>query len=63
MPLVIRKAEPRDLPSLGRLGAMLVQMHYTFDPLRFLAPREGTEHGYASFLGNLLSSLTQLAEY
>lgn len=56
MPHVIRTAEPRDLPSLGRLGALLMQTHYAFDPLRFLAPREGTEAGYASFLGSVLES-------
>ena len=50
----IRPAEPRDLEALGRLGAHLMAAHYAFDPLRFLAPREGTERGYASFLGAML---------
>ena len=53
---VIRKAEPRDLDSLGRLGAMLMRTHYAFDAKRFLAPREGSERGYASFLGGMLDS-------
>ena len=53
---MIRKAESRDLAALGRLGVMLMQTHYAFDPLRFLAPREGSEAGYASFLGSLLDS-------
>src|SRR5260221_465157 len=52
MPPTIRPAEPRDLEALGRLGAMLIRTHYAFDPQRFLAPREGTEAGYASFLGS-----------
>jgi GNAT superfamily N-acetyltransferase len=54
--VVIRQAERRDLEPLGRLGAMLMRTHYAFDPQRFLAPREGTESGYASFLGSLLGS-------
>lgn len=56
MATTIRKAEARDLDSLGRLGAMLMRTHYAFDQQRFLAPREGTERGYASFLGSLLDS-------
>src|SRR4051794_31734961 len=53
---MIRKVERRDLDSLGRLGAMLMRTHYAFDPQRFLAPGEGTESGYASFLGSVLES-------
>ena len=53
---VIRKAERRDLPSLGSLGAMLMRTHYAFDPQRFLAAEEGAERGYASFLGSMLRS-------
>jgi len=53
---VIRKAERRDLPSLARLGAMLMRTHYAFDPQRFLAAGEGAERGYASFLGSMLDS-------
>jgi ribosomal protein S18 acetylase RimI-like enzyme len=56
MPLLIRKAERRDLDSLGRLGAMLMRTHYAFDRQRFLAPGEGAESGYASFLGSVLES-------
>jgi len=56
MPVVIRKAESRDLESLGRLGAMLMRTHYAFDKLRFLAPHEGVEHGYAAFLGSRIDS-------
>jgi ribosomal protein S18 acetylase RimI-like enzyme len=54
MPLTIRSAESRDLEALGRLGTMLMRTHYAFDPQRFLAPREGTEAGYGSFLGSVL---------
>jgi GNAT superfamily N-acetyltransferase len=56
MALVLRKAEPRDTDVLGRLGAMLMQTHYAFDPQRFLAPGEGAEAGYASFLRRVLDS-------
>ena len=56
MTTVVRKAERRDLDSLGRLGAMLMRLHYAFDPRRFLAAGEGAERGYASFLGSMLDS-------
>ena len=36
---LIRRATNVDLPSPGRLGALLVQEHHDFDALRFLAPR------------------------
>ncbi len=54
--MTIRKAERRDLESLGRIGAMLVRTHYQFDRQRFLAAGPGTEAGYASFLGYVLDS-------
>jgi ribosomal protein S18 acetylase RimI-like enzyme len=53
---LIRRAERRDCEALGRLGAMLVRTHYAFDAKRFLAPTEGTEAGYAAFLGRMLDS-------
>jgi ribosomal protein S18 acetylase RimI-like enzyme len=56
MPVVIRKAEARDLESLGHLGAMLMHVHYAFDSQRFLAPHAGAEHGYAAFLGSRIDS-------
>ncbi|HEY4639730.1 MAG TPA: GNAT family N-acetyltransferase [Thermoanaerobaculia bacterium] len=56
MAFTIRRAEGRDVDVLGRLGAMLMQTHYGFDSRRFLAPREGSEHGYAAFLGHMLDS-------
>jgi ribosomal protein S18 acetylase RimI-like enzyme len=52
----IRRADARDLPALGRLGAALVRQHHQFDPARFMAPLPDLEQGYAWFLG------TQLAE-
>lgn len=47
---IIRRATPADLPSIGRLGALLVEEHYDFDQRRFLAPRPETPAGYASFM-------------
>lgn len=52
----IRRAERRDLQAVGRLGVMLMQTHYAFDPQRFLAAGEGAARGYASFLGSMLDS-------
>ena len=51
---LIRRATRRDLPALGRLGALLVKTHHAFDPKRFIAAAPHTEDGYASFLGGQL---------
>ena len=53
-PVTIRPATREDLPALGRLGAMLMRTHYTFDPQRFMTPPADTEKGYAWFLGEQL---------
>jgi ribosomal protein S18 acetylase RimI-like enzyme len=50
----IRRAEKRDLPALGRLGALMVRLHHGFDRDRFMAPRANVEQGYAWFLGTQL---------
>src|SRR5262245_50696318 len=52
--VTIRPAEKSDLPDLGRLGAMLLRTHHGFDPLRFMAPGQNPERGYAWFLGTQL---------
>jgi GNAT superfamily N-acetyltransferase len=49
--LTIRRAVETDLPALGRLGAELMRVHVTFDPLRFMDPGADPESGYAWFLG------------
>ena len=54
--IVIRKAERKDASELGRLGVMLMRLHYAFDPQRFLAAQAGAERGYASFLTGILDS-------
>jgi ribosomal protein S18 acetylase RimI-like enzyme len=50
----VRAAIAADLPALGRLGALLVEIHHAFDPQRFLAPTSGTQYAYAEFLGRQL---------
>jgi ribosomal protein S18 acetylase RimI-like enzyme len=39
---------------IGRLGALLVQVHHDFDPQRFLASRPSTPEGYASLISTQL---------
>jgi len=51
----IREAANSDLPTLGILGALLVQEHHDFDPRRFLAAKNRTPQDYASFLGARLN--------
>jgi ribosomal protein S18 acetylase RimI-like enzyme len=48
--IAVRRATPADAPALGRMGAQLMRLHYTFDPERFLDPGARPEAGYASFL-------------
>jgi len=36
------------------MGALLLRAHYDFDTRRFMAPRPGSEEGYAAFLGTQL---------
>lgn len=52
--VAIRKASASDLPELGRLGALLLRMHYGFDRQRFMRPGSDVEDGYAWFLGTQL---------
>ena len=56
MPMTIRRAERRDLPALGRLGAMLMRTHYDFDARRFLSPGQSAENGYGRFLGSVIEA-------
>jgi len=49
--VVVRRAVESDLPALGRMGAELMRLHFTFDPLRFMNPGADPESGYSSFLG------------
>ena len=52
----IRRATLADMPSVGRLGALLVRLHHEFDAQRFIAATPRTEHGYASYLGSQLDN-------
>jgi ribosomal protein S18 acetylase RimI-like enzyme len=46
----VRPATSADLPRLGRLGALLVEVHHAFDARRFLPTRDRTPADYAAFL-------------
>lgn len=64
--IVIRRATGADVPSLGRLGALLVQEHYDFDRRRFLPASSGTRQHYGAFLGSQLDdtdSVVLVAEH
>ena len=54
--LAVRAATPADLSALGRLGALLVQMHHELDRERFIPASPRTEQGYASWLGSQLEN-------
>ena len=56
MTVTIRRAERRDIPALGRLGAMLMRTHHAFDSRRFLPPGQSSESGYGWFLGSVIKS-------
>ena len=49
-PSIVRPATATDLPTIGRLGALLIQEHHGFDSRRFLAVRDRTPADYASFI-------------
>ena len=53
--ILVRRATESDLPTLGRLGALLMQTHFAFDRQRFMAPGRNPEEGYGWFLGTQLS--------
>jgi ribosomal protein S18 acetylase RimI-like enzyme len=56
MTVTVRRATPADLPTLGRLGAMLVRVHHDFDPQRFIPATPETETKYAWYLGTQLDT-------
>jgi ribosomal protein S18 acetylase RimI-like enzyme len=47
---LVRPAASSDAAALGRLGALLVEVHHAFDPKRFIPVTPATEGGYAAFL-------------
>lgn len=50
----IRPATINDVPTIGRLGALLVREHHDFDPLRFIAATSRTQDQYGWYLGTQL---------
>jgi ribosomal protein S18 acetylase RimI-like enzyme len=55
-PPSVRRATRRDLPHIGRLGALLVEAHHAFDSRRFLAATSRTKDAYAAYLGGQLDA-------
>src|SRR4051794_7206166 len=53
--ITTRRATAADVSVLGRFGALLVGLHHSFDPDRFIAAKPETERAYGSFLGSELS--------
>jgi ribosomal protein S18 acetylase RimI-like enzyme len=50
----VRPATPTDVPTIGRLGALLVREHHDFDPQRFIPATSRTENQYGWYLGTQL---------
>jgi ribosomal protein S18 acetylase RimI-like enzyme len=53
--VVVRPAEPGDLPAVSRLAGALVRMHHAVDPQRFLLV-DNVEDGYAWWLSRQLQN-------
>jgi ribosomal protein S18 acetylase RimI-like enzyme len=53
--ITVRPGAPGDAAALGRLGELLVALHYAFDPDRFVQPGPRTQQGYGSFLVSALT--------
>ncbi len=53
-PISIRPAVAADEAALGRLGAMLVEVHHDFDPMRFIPPGRDSALHYGRFLAGEL---------
>jgi ribosomal protein S18 acetylase RimI-like enzyme len=52
--IIIRPAAASDTETLGRLGALLVQVHHDFDAHRFIAATPETPRRYGGFLAGQL---------
>ena len=54
--ITVRRAAPQDTAALGRLGALLMSVHYAYDAARFIAPGDGAEALYGGFLASQMDS-------
>ena len=52
--VTIRRALHTDMKAVGRLGAMLIQEHFDFDPDRFIPAGPDSPQRYGSYLGSQL---------
>jgi len=52
--ITIRTATSDDVPTLGRLGALLVRLHHELDAKRFIPATPQTADNYGWFLGTQL---------
>lgn len=52
--VTIRPAMHADMKAVGRLGAMLIEEHFQFDPDRFIPATPESPQRYGSFLGTQL---------
>ncbi len=59
--LLIRRPEPRDLPTLGRVGATLVRAHHAFDAHRFLSRGHAWRRATPTFSARSLRTRTWLS--
>ncbi|MFL5482047.1 MAG: GNAT family N-acetyltransferase [Gemmatimonadaceae bacterium] len=53
--VTIRGATSDDVPTLGRLGALLVRLHNELDSKRFIPATPQTEENYGWFLGTQIN--------
>lgn len=51
--ITIRPASADDAEALGKLAGILVRLHHSFEPKRFIV-YDGIEEGYGRFLGSTL---------
>lgn len=52
--VTIRPATHADMKAVGRLGALLIEEHFDFDPDRFIAASPDSPQRYGAFLGSQL---------
>lgn len=49
-PAKIRRATAADAPAIGKLGALLMELHHAMDPARFLAATSQTADRYGEWI-------------